>query len=84
MLNGGTAGIQAAKAGGVAPSQRVGLWSSGWPHGLLLARPLCESMLSHGGAIGAELSGDLGPVAGRAQLGHEGLQLLLLFLRPAA
>ena len=46
-------------------------------------RPLW-SLLSHRGAAGAELSCYLGPVAGRAELIHEGLQLLLLVLRPAA
>ena len=43
-----------------------------------------RTMLSHGGAASAELSCNLGPVAGRAQLIHEGLQLLLLVLCPAA
>ena len=45
-------------------------WEGSRICGLLRARPLCEYMLSHGGAVGAELSSNLGPVAGRAQLSH--------------
>ena len=80
-------GIQKRRRQGVTPSQRerasraVERWATALA--AVSKRPLW-SLLSHGGAAGAELSCYLGPVAGRAQLIHEGLQLLLLVLRPAA
>ena len=37
-----------SRAQRAAPSRRVGLWSGGWPHGLLRARPPLGTLGAHG------------------------------------